>query len=227
MNKFQAHGCMPLNDGIRMHGEERCGVPDLDRWTRQGFMSGLDDVAVVCDCRDGRHYEWPVLKMTNKEPDMNMRSQDKQQAITGGLQSNDEGDAVNAEKRQSKKAIVALNRFEQALAELPAPGEGEGCHLAVLGVATHGVQAGLDGSYIFQRLRNRITGGSGLVPDTEIWDASNRLTKERQQPSDKTQGKPQCVQMALFPELFPESGDRFGVRTKSHRHGGKGGNRDI
>lgn len=66
-----------------------------------------------------------------------------------------------------------LTKYKKHLSEIPAPG-GNGCHPALLGVANHGVMAGLSPEQIFGDLRQVIKPGGRYVPDQEIWAAIQR-----------------------------------------------------
>ena len=69
-----------------------------------------------------------------------------------------------------------LNRYLNALLNLPAPGSG--CHTAILGVANLGVLAGLDPEMIFRDIRRSIPLGSRKIPDKEIHDAIRKAVSD-------------------------------------------------
>jgi len=57
-------------------------------------------------------------------------------------------------------------KYQQSLTSLP-PSGGGGCHTALLGVANHGVYAGIDPQQIHDDIRQHIH-GTRQVPDSEI-----------------------------------------------------------
>lgn len=61
--------------------------------------------------------------------------------------------------------------FERRLAELPAPGTGQGFHAGLLGVANLGKRAGLTDTEVAETIRQGIKTGNREVPDKEIRDA--------------------------------------------------------
>ncbi len=63
-----------------------------------------------------------------------------------------------------------LTKYRAALAAIPAPG-GNGCHVALLGVANLGVLAGLDDGQVTADIRDNIPRGTRPVPAREIQDA--------------------------------------------------------
>lgn len=68
-------------------------------------------------------------------------------------------------------------KYNTALKSIPAPG-GNGCHTALLGVANHGVMAGLADEQIFNDIRNWIPEGNRPVPDGEIRDAVRKARQD-------------------------------------------------
>lgn len=73
-----------------------------------------------------------------------------------------------------------LKKYKERLSEIPAPG-GNGCHPALLGVANHGVMAGLSREQIFNDLRQAIKPGGRYVPDQEIWTAITKACTDPRQ----------------------------------------------
>jgi hypothetical protein len=70
-----------------------------------------------------------------------------------------------------------LERYEQALRTIPAPGGG-GCHVHLMRVANLGAIAGLDAGTIEQDIRAHIPHGGRRVPDGEIRDAVRKAIAE-------------------------------------------------
>lgn len=71
---------------------------------------------------------------------------------------------------------VRLRKYHDAIAALPP--SGSGLHRALLGVANHGVMAGLTGEQIFTDLRANVT-GSRRVSDVEISDAITKAINDK------------------------------------------------
>lgn len=72
---------------------------------------------------------------------------------------------------------IKLSKYQEHLASLPAPG-GNGCHVALLGVANQGISAGLPSDEIFADIRAAIPQGKRIVTDREIMDAVNRAAQD-------------------------------------------------
>ena len=62
-----------------------------------------------------------------------------------------------------------LDRYRDALAHIPAPGDG--CHAALLGVANHGVRAGVPDEQLAAEMRAHIPPGRRSVGPREVRDA--------------------------------------------------------
>ena len=73
----------------------------------------------------------------------------------------------------------ALEKYQDKLANIPAPGGANGCHQALLGIANRGVLAGLEPGVIFDDIRRSIPSGQRIVPDKEISDAVNKAIWDR------------------------------------------------
>lgn len=70
-----------------------------------------------------------------------------------------------------------LARYQERLANIPAPGGG-GCHVFLLGVANLGVMGGVDPETIFQDIRQTIPQGGRRVTDQEIRAAIHRAMND-------------------------------------------------
>lgn len=68
---------------------------------------------------------------------------------------------------------ACLQKYQAALTQIPAPGGG-GCHAALLGVANHGVKAGVDAKQMLADIRQHIPKGGRVVTDSEIAQAINK-----------------------------------------------------
>lgn len=68
-------------------------------------------------------------------------------------------------------------RYANALANLPRPG-GNGCHVALLGVANLGVMCNLTDRQIVSDIRKAIPSGGRVVPDSEIEAAVKRSRRD-------------------------------------------------
>ncbi|VGO18787.1 hypothetical protein [Pontiella sulfatireligans] len=79
-------------------------------------------------------------------------------------------------------------KYNKALQSIPSPGGG-GCHPALLGVANHGVMAGLTDERMFTDIRNSIPDGDRPVPDNEI-DAAIRRARQDLTGVTSTGGRP-------------------------------------
>lgn len=83
---------------------------------------------------------------------------------------------------------AALEKFRQALQQLPPPGLGHGLHQQLLGVANLGVRAGLPDKEIFKQVKAAIPKGARVESDEQIWMAIRKARHELQtsptQPSD-------------------------------------------
>lgn len=66
------------------------------------------------------------------------------------------------------------DRFQAALARIPAPGVGKNCHSSLLGVATLGIRAGHGPDELVEAIKAVIPSGKRVVSDKEIRDAVNR-----------------------------------------------------
>ncbi len=66
------------------------------------------------------------------------------------------------------------DRFQTALARIPAPGVGKNCHSSLLGVATLGIRAGHAPDELVEAIKAAIPPGKRVVTDKEIRDAVNR-----------------------------------------------------
>ncbi|MCK5680566.1 hypothetical protein KAI46_07130 [bacterium] len=73
--------------------------------------------------------------------------------------------------------MSALEKYEYAVTNLPASG-GDGCNLALLGAANHGVYAGIDPQQIHDDLRNHVH-GSRHVSDQEISRAIKKAQHDK------------------------------------------------
>ena len=71
---------------------------------------------------------------------------------------------------------IQLQRFNDALHNLPTPGTG--CHAALLGAANYGVMAGLADAEILAALRRAIKRGTRPVPDRELAEAVAKARKD-------------------------------------------------
>jgi len=89
--------------------------------------------------------------------------------------------------------ILALDRFNHALAIFPPPGEGKDCNLKILGAANHGVHAGLNPEDIFRRIREAIPAGHRRVSDGEIIRAVNKAMADHRQGAFKPRPRPSPV----------------------------------
>ena len=72
-----------------------------------------------------------------------------------------------------------VDRYHERLLTLPAPG-GNGCHVALLGVADLGVMAGMAPQQVFEDIRRAVPPGKRPVPDREIWDAVRRAVRDHE-----------------------------------------------
>lgn len=71
-----------------------------------------------------------------------------------------------------------IERYRNALEQIPAPGEGNGCHTALLGVANLGVISGVDGEKIFEDIRSHIPRGKRLLSNREIADTIKKALSD-------------------------------------------------
>lgn len=78
---------------------------------------------------------------------------------------------------------AALDRFNEALSCLPAPGYGDCCNQQILGAANHGVYAGLDPDEIFRRIREAVPSGRRRVTDGEITRAVDKALRDHRRGS--------------------------------------------
>ena len=69
-------------------------------------------------------------------------------------------------------------KYQQSLKSIPIPGEGNGCHTFLLGVATYGIKAGMDKDQIFHDIRSQIPQGRRNVSDQEIRSAIERASMD-------------------------------------------------
>jgi hypothetical protein len=74
--------------------------------------------------------------------------------------------------------MATLNRYNDALRSIPAPGAG--CHPALMGVANLGTFAGLDPEQIYNDIRRSIPTGGRRVPDNEILKTVNKAFQDHQ-----------------------------------------------
>jgi len=79
---------------------------------------------------------------------------------------------------------TARERYQKALAEIPPPGRGEGCHPKQLGVANLGARAGLSPERVFADLRSHIPAGGRDVSDKEIRDTVEKAFGQKDKPID-------------------------------------------
>ena len=73
------------------------------------------------------------------------------------------------------------DKYQKALVSLPSSGGG-GCHTALLGVANHGVYAGIDPQRIYDDLCRRVY-GSRPVTGREISAAIQKAISDKGKPS--------------------------------------------
>lgn len=78
---------------------------------------------------------------------------------------------------------ASLSRFNDALSSLPPPGMGNECNLRILGVANHGVHAGLEPDEIFRKIRAAVPGGRRRVTDGEIIRAVDKALRDHRRGS--------------------------------------------
>ena len=81
----------------------------------------------------------------------------------------------------------AVDRYRHALAAIPAPGYGRGCHPYLLTVANHGVMAGLRDDQLFRDIRASIPPGRRRVPDSDIRTTIGRARRDQRHPRRCTQ----------------------------------------
>lgn len=74
----------------------------------------------------------------------------------------------------AKWMLMKSDRYNQALKNLPAPGQGYCCHTKILSVANLGVIANVDPQNIFEDIRRNIPEGTRRISDREIKDAINK-----------------------------------------------------
>lgn len=79
------------------------------------------------------------------------------------------------------KSRKAEERYREALASIPPPGIGKGCHLFLLAVANHGVHAGHDNATILADIRAAIPPGRRRVPDSDIRSTLLRARRDQRQ----------------------------------------------
>jgi len=72
-----------------------------------------------------------------------------------------------------------MQRYEDALKQIPQPGSG--CHTSLLGVANLGVMAGLSEAELLGDIRANIPTGGRRVPEREILDAIRKAQSECEQ----------------------------------------------
>ena len=72
--------------------------------------------------------------------------------------------------------------YRAALAHIPAPGCGGGCHTALLGVANYAVMVGRTDNEALEEIRVAIPLGRRTVPDKEILDALQRARRDIESP---------------------------------------------
>ena len=70
------------------------------------------------------------------------------------------------------------NRYQNALANIPPPGCGLGCHPALLSVANLGIMAGMNPQQIHDDLRRSIPQGQRRITDRAISDAVNKALSD-------------------------------------------------
>ena len=93
------------------------------------------------------------------------------------------------------------DRYQKALAEIPAPGTGNGCHRAILGVANLAVLAGRTDDEAFAEIRNAIPKGNRTVPDKEILEA---IQKARQDIASPDPNRPRLPRLLPRPRTAAE-----------------------
>jgi hypothetical protein len=84
-------------------------------------------------------------------------------------------------------------RYKQAVANIPTPGCGNGCHGAILGAANLGVFAGRTPEAISVDLRKSIPRGKRFVSDREIADAVNKAFSDHADGSFAPAPKPKPI----------------------------------
>ncbi|MBT3381362.1 MAG: hypothetical protein HN742_29660 [Lentisphaerae bacterium] len=72
--------------------------------------------------------------------------------------------------QHGSRSLTLEEKYRDALASIPAPGVGQGCHPFILTVANYGVMAGHSNSAVFSDIRRCIPGGRRHVPDNDIRD---------------------------------------------------------
>ena len=72
--------------------------------------------------------------------------------------------------------MTKIERYREALAAMPAPGDG--CHPALLGAANHAVMAGRTDDEALAEIRAAIPAGDRLVDDQEIIDAIEKARQD-------------------------------------------------
>jgi len=75
------------------------------------------------------------------------------------------------------------DRYREKLRSIPAPGQGNGCHAALLGVANLGVMSGHEPEKIFDDIRGAIPQGRRKVSDREIREAIHKAALEFNAPT--------------------------------------------
>lgn len=93
-----------------------------------------------------------------------------------------------------------MERFRMKLTEIPAPGEGSGCHGALLGAANLGVFAGLGDAQIHSDIQQAIPAGSRPVPDQEIAGAIKKARHDHPDGGPSRDWRPQPT-MEFRPQL--------------------------
>lgn len=69
-----------------------------------------------------------------------------------------------------------IQKYQQALQNIPTPGDG--CHTSLLSVANYGIAAGIDPETIFEDIRGNIPSGARHIPDKEISDAVDKAMSD-------------------------------------------------
>lgn len=70
--------------------------------------------------------------------------------------------------------------YRDALARIPPPGVGAGCHPFLLAVANHGIMAGIPAQQLFDDIRRAIPRGKRRVPDSDIRSTIRRASRDQE-----------------------------------------------
>ena len=71
-----------------------------------------------------------------------------------------------------------VERYQEALRQIPSPGCGCGFHTYCLGIANRGVKAGIPPQQIFDDIRQNTPPGKRRIPNREIWDAVRKAVAD-------------------------------------------------